>query len=140
MTAQRHIDRCFRPAGQYYDLQSLFLRTTQELRPSGSVRWSGTLDFPPNRTRLRPSRRERSVRPLPLWAVGLTHTFNIAGAVVYVLHFPERWWPGKFDIFGASHQLMHTAIVGAAITLLAGSIVAFDHAHNKQSKGFWIWS
>lgn len=65
----------------------------------------------------------------PLWTVALTHSFNILGATVYVLHFPERWWPGKFDIWGASHQIMHCAIVAAALTLLTGTMIAFDKAN-----------
>lgn len=28
-------------------------------------------------------------------------------AVLYVFHVPERFWPGKFDLIGQSHQLFH---------------------------------
>ena len=36
-----------------------------------------------------------------------------AGALVFATGFPERAWPGVFDIVGFSHQLMHVA-AGAA--------------------------
>lgn len=37
-----------------------------------------------------------------------------AGAVIYASRVPERWYPGKFDIAGHSHQLWHAAVVLAA--------------------------
>jgi adiponectin receptor len=36
------------------------------------------------------------------------------GAVIYACRIPERWYPGKFDIAGHSHQLWHAAVVLAA--------------------------
>lgn len=36
------------------------------------------------------------------------------GAVTYACRIPERWYPGKFDIAGHSHQLWHAAVVLAA--------------------------
>jgi adiponectin receptor len=36
------------------------------------------------------------------------------GAATYACRVPERWLPGKFDIFGHSHQLWHAAVVLAA--------------------------
>lgn len=64
-----------------------------------------------------------------MWGVGLTLMFNTIGAVIYVVKFPERWWPRMFDLFGASHQLMHCAIIVAGLAWLAGMIAAFDNAH-----------
>lgn len=37
------------------------------------------------------------------------------GAIVYLSGFPERFFPRKCDIYGASHQLMHVAIIAAYI-------------------------
>ena len=31
----------------------------------------------------------------------------LAGAVFMATKYPERWFPGKFDSFGQSHQIMH---------------------------------
>lgn len=36
------------------------------------------------------------------------------GAVIYACRVPERWYPGKFDLAGHSHQLWHAAVVLAA--------------------------
>lgn len=38
----------------------------------------------------------------------------IFGAFLYGILFPERWAPGKFDIWGHSHQLFHVMVVVAA--------------------------
>lgn len=45
--------------------------------------------------------------------------------------FPERWFPRRFDLFGASHQLMHTFVVLAALTYTCAVISAFDHRYEK---------
>jgi adiponectin receptor len=40
----------------------------------------------------------------------------LIGAFIYAFRIPERWWPGKFDIIGQSHQIFHVLVVaGAAI-------------------------
>jgi len=38
----------------------------------------------------------------------------LGGAAIYACRIPERWYPGRFDIVGHSHQLWHTAVVLAA--------------------------
>ncbi|XP_022214522.1 adiponectin receptor protein isoform X2 [Drosophila obscura] len=38
----------------------------------------------------------------------------IAGALLYALRVPERWFPGKFDIWGQSHQIFHILVIAAA--------------------------
>jgi adiponectin receptor len=38
----------------------------------------------------------------------------IVGAALYVTRVPERFFPGKLDLFGASHQLFHTLVFAAA--------------------------
>jgi adiponectin receptor len=35
----------------------------------------------------------------------------LIGAVVYSIHFPERYWPGRFDFVGSSHNLWHVAVL-----------------------------
>ena len=30
-----------------------------------------------------------------------------SGALVYAQRVPERWFPGKFDLFFHSHQIFH---------------------------------
>ncbi|CAF0715228.1 unnamed protein product [Brachionus calyciflorus] len=31
----------------------------------------------------------------------------LASAILYIFHVPERFWPGRFDIIGQSHQIFH---------------------------------
>lgn len=69
----------------------------------------------------------------PMSAIAITLLFNSVGSVVYVLRFPERWWPLRFDIFGASHQLMHCAIIIASLVWVVAMVTAFDHAHADLS-------
>ncbi|XP_020813919.1 adiponectin receptor protein isoform X1 [Drosophila serrata] len=38
----------------------------------------------------------------------------ILGALMYALRVPERWFPGKFDIWGQSHQIFHILVIAAA--------------------------
>ncbi|XP_067616576.1 adiponectin receptor protein [Eurosta solidaginis] len=38
----------------------------------------------------------------------------ILGAMLYALRVPERWFPGKFDIWFQSHQLFHILVIAAA--------------------------
>ncbi|XP_047328284.1 heptahelical transmembrane protein ADIPOR3-like [Impatiens glandulifera] len=38
------------------------------------------------------------------------------GAIVYATRIPERWWPGKFDLVGSSHQLFHMLVIAGAYT------------------------
>ncbi|XP_021357094.1 membrane progestin receptor gamma-A-like [Mizuhopecten yessoensis] len=37
--------------------------------------------------------------------------FAFSAAVLFATHFPERFYPAKFDIFGHSHQLFHVASI-----------------------------
>lgn len=38
----------------------------------------------------------------------------LCGALLYASRVPERWYPGKFDLVGHSHQLFHVMVVVAA--------------------------
>nr|XP_031859596.1 uncharacterized protein CI109_005059 [Kwoniella shandongensis]KAA5526668.1 hypothetical protein CI109_005059 [Kwoniella shandongensis] len=46
---------------------------------------------------------------------GISIVTYITGLIFYAFHFPECRWPGKFDTWGASHQIWHAAIVTAVI-------------------------
>jgi adiponectin receptor len=37
------------------------------------------------------------------------------GALIYIFNLPERWFPGRFDILGSSHQIMHVFLIIAHI-------------------------
>lgn len=47
------------------------------------------------------------------WLV-LMGLLYILGALFYALRVPERWFPGKFDIWFQSHQIFHVLVIAAA--------------------------
>jgi len=49
----------------------------------------------------------------------------IAGATIYMLRLPERFFPGLFDIFGSSHQIFHIFIVIAAVMTYYAALQSF---------------
>ncbi|KAK9838006.1 hypothetical protein WJX74_009489 [Apatococcus lobatus] len=57
----------------------------------------------------------------------------VIGGLAYVHRAPERWLPGKLDLFGNSHQLMHVFIVlgylleGLFIAHMAMIKISMDH-------------
>lgn len=44
---------------------------------------------------------------------------------------PERLRPGRFDIWGSSHQIFHVLVLMAAATHLTGLLKAFDYRHGR---------
>ncbi|RPB12403.1 Hly-III related protein, partial [Morchella conica CCBAS932] len=52
---------------------------------------------------------------------------NLIGALAYATRSPERWFKTRFDIWGASHQVLHVAVVLAGLAHLKGLIEAFEH-------------
>lgn len=63
------------------------------------------------------------------WLV--THgVLYIVGAAIYAVRIPERWAPGRFDIWGNSHQIFHVLVLIAAATHLTGLVKAFDNRHS----------
>ncbi|KHN96123.1 Hly-III-related protein [Metarhizium album ARSEF 1941] len=55
----------------------------------------------------------------------------IFGAVLYAVRWPERSFPGSFDIWGSSHQIFHVFVLLAAATHFYGMAKAFD-AHHRN--------
>ncbi|KAK3358134.1 mPR-like GPCR protein [Lasiosphaeria hispida] len=53
--------------------------------------------------------------------------FLLTGSFFYATKFPESRYPGKFDIWGSSHQLFHIMVVLATVTQLVGILEAFDY-------------
>lgn len=60
------------------------------------------------------------------WLV-LQGVLYIVGAGVYVARVPERWYPERFDVWGASHQVFHVMVLGAAGCHLVGLLRAYEH-------------
>lgn len=45
---------------------------------------------------------------------------------------PERLSPGRFDLWGSSHQIFHVLVVLAAAVHLVGLLKAFDYEHSYR--------
>lgn len=54
----------------------------------------------------------------------------IFGAFLYGVRFPERVAPGKFDVFGHSHQLFHILVVIAALCHLTALMGSYKLVHS----------
>lgn len=48
------------------------------------------------------------------------------GGALNVARIPERWFPGKCDIIGNSHQIMHILTVLSVVCLHVGSVLDFN--------------
>ena len=51
----------------------------------------------------------------------------IIGALFYILRFPEKKFPGKFDYFGASHHIFHVLVFFGALFHFIGSLEAYNY-------------
>ena len=56
----------------------------------------------------------------------------ILGAVFYATRTPESIRPGKFDIWGCSHQIFHLLVVAATIVQAYGILRAFDYNYSQR--------
>ncbi|OAL00938.1 HlyIII-domain-containing protein [Phaeosphaeriaceae sp. SRC1lsM3a] len=63
--------------------------------------------------------------------MALMTAFNLTGGALYAMRIPEKWYPYRFDVWGASHQIMHCLVVCAGIAHLFGLLRAFDHIHGR---------
>ncbi|KAH9862836.1 hypothetical protein J1614_010929 [Plenodomus biglobosus] len=52
-------------------------------------------------------------------AIGMG-SFYGTGVIFYITRFPEKYFPEKFDIWGASHQIFHIVVVMGQITFITG--------------------
>ncbi|KAF1987280.1 HlyIII-domain-containing protein [Aulographum hederae CBS 113979] len=67
------------------------------------------------------------------WVV-LQGAFYILGAGLYAARVPERFSPGRFDIWGSSHQIFHVLVLLAAAAHFTGLVKAFERKHGKTDK------
>lgn len=68
---------------------------------------------------------EHLLVPIKIWVYILGGYIYIQGAIVYMVRCPERCSPGKFDLCGASHQIFHFAVLGAALLHFSENYLAF---------------
>ncbi|CAF1126180.1 unnamed protein product [Rotaria magnacalcarata] len=50
----------------------------------------------------------------------------ISGGVIYAVRIPERFFPGRFDIIGHSHQILHIAVIAAVYLHFYGICCLFN--------------
>ena len=50
-----------------------------------------------------------------LWGILIMAAIYIGGGALYAMRIPERFWPGRFDVWASSHQLFHVCVVTAAL-------------------------
>ena len=55
----------------------------------------------------------------------------VLGALLYILRYPEKKYPGKFDYIGASHQLFHILVFFGAFFHFFGSIDAYNYRFKR---------
>lgn len=53
----------------------------------------------------------------------------LAGVGVYILRIPERYFPGKFDLWGSSHNIWHCCVLAAVLCHYVGSRWSFYLRH-----------
>eukprot|EP00116_Pleurobrachia_bachei_P009706 sb/3469968/ len=56
--------------------------------------------------------------------------FYISGTLLYMAQVPERFFPGKCDIWFQSHQIMHVCVFIAVVICYHG-ISLLEHRHNE---------
>lgn len=59
----------------------------------------------------------------------------LIGASLYGYRFPESFAPGRFDIWGGSHQLFHTLVVIATAVHFAGLYEAYEYNYTFRKCG-----
>lgn len=65
-----------------------------------------------------------------LWFIGgLSYIF---GALIYILKFPERFWPGRFCIVGNSHQIFHVMVLIGVFSHYMGSLESYLYRSNNS--------
>lgn len=55
---------------------------------------------------------------------------NLVGGLSFSFRFPERYFPGKLDILGNSHQIMHFAVIGAFVSYYYASLALWKMKKN----------
>ncbi|KAI8887450.1 hypothetical protein K501DRAFT_268771 [Backusella circina FSU 941] len=60
----------------------------------------------------------------------------IIGALIYGCRIPERILPGRFNYFGASHQIFHFCVVIALFSHYLGVLNAMTFWHDPENKHF----
>ncbi len=54
-------------------------------------------------------------RAYAMWGIIIMAATYIGGGALYAFRIPERFWPGKFDVWASSHQIFHVCVFTAAL-------------------------
>ncbi|KAF7298797.1 Hemolysin-III channel protein Izh2 [Mycena indigotica] len=60
----------------------------------------------------------------------LSGALYIGGGLLYANRIPERWAPGRFDYFFASHQIFHVCVVLAVCSHYNGVLTGLRHSYS----------
>lgn len=69
---------------------------------------------------------------ISLIAMGVLY---IVGASLYACRIPERFFPGKCDLFLHSHQIFHVLVTSAALVHYYGINILVSHVKSHMVKG-----
>ncbi|GAA5949581.1 hypothetical protein JCM3765_002712 [Sporobolomyces pararoseus] len=69
---------------------------------------------------------------ISLFWLALGGVLYIVGALLYAERTPERFAPGRFDLFGSSHQIFHVMILLAAWSHATGIFEGFRYHHGER--------
>ncbi|KAF9889958.1 hypothetical protein FE257_006832 [Aspergillus nanangensis] len=78
--------------------------------------------------------REQMTSQIGLGWLLLQGFLYVLGAGIYAARVPERLHPGRFDLWGSSHQIFHVLVVCAAAAHLTGLVRAFDYRHSGMAE------
>ncbi|KAJ2973377.1 hypothetical protein NQ176_g6647 [Zarea fungicola] len=65
----------------------------------------------------------------------LEGVFMLTGVAFLVSRFPECWLPGKFDIWGCSHQIFHCFVVLGTVSHFVGILSGYDYNYTHPRCG-----
>ena len=55
----------------------------------------------------------------------------VLGAILYIIRYPEKKYPLKFDYIGSSHQIFHILVFFGVLFHFKGSIDSYNYRYNN---------
>ncbi|KAI8149276.1 pPR-type GPCR protein [Fennellomyces sp. T-0311] len=74
-----------------------------------------------------------SADTISLWYLVIMAVLYVGGALIYACRIPERWFPGKFNIWFASHQIFHVCVLIAVTSHYVGVMRAMAFWHQDDN-------
>lgn len=65
----------------------------------------------------------------PVYFVMGMGALYIIGVLIFIARFPEKYFPGRFDLLGSSHNIWHFFVLAAAISHYIGTLGFY---HTRQ--------